>query len=58
MIALWLVILLVQGGNVVAFGYPTADECREGRVEFIALPDVLAASECFQTQLARVQPTL
>lgn len=58
MIALWLVVLLLQGGDVVAFAYPTEEECREERAQFAALPDTLALSACFQTQLARADTKL
>lgn len=53
MIAFWLIILLIQGGDVVAFAYPTQEECQEQRAAAVQLSDVLAASECFQASLAK-----
>lgn len=53
MITFWLVVLLLQGGDIVAFGYPSQDECKDERTKLVGQADVLAASECFQTSLAR-----
>lgn len=56
MISFWLVVLLVQGGDVVAFAYPTQEECVEQRGVAMGLADVLAVSECFQTSLSKTSP--
>lgn len=54
MIAFWLVVLLVQGGDVVALAYPTQEECQEQRAVITTHADVLGLSECFQVSLSRV----
>lgn len=53
MITFWLVILLVQGGDVVAFAYPTQEECIEQRAKALQIAEVLALGECFQTSVVR-----
>lgn len=48
----WLIVLLVQGGDVIAVAFPTEADCLEERLEYVSRPDVLATSACFSTSLS------
>lgn len=51
MIGLWVILVLLQGGEVGVVSFSTLAECDEERPAIFKLQDALAVSQCLDVRL-------